>query len=135
MSTLRHRRLQFFRTSSPSGLLVADPAPAPSLPLAFRGGSGGELALWGSSKFDATTHRDEHGLYEREIISYRGRLQVRWSVRDARSAWEALSEGEGAAFLDGATTEMSARVNRHMTVGNDKDIVALEGEIVRALHI
>ena len=30
---------------------------------------------------------------------------------------------------------MSARVNRHMTVGNDKDIVALEGEIVRALHI
>lgn len=96
---------------------------------------GEELALWGSSKFDATTHRDEHGLYEREIISYRGRLQVRWSVRDARSAWEALSEGEGAAFLDGATTEMSARVNRHMTVGNDKDIVALEGEIVRALHI
>ena len=96
---------------------------------------GEELAPWGSSKFDATTHRDEHGLYEREIISYRGRLQVRWSVRDARSAWEALSEGEGAASLDGATTEMSARVNRHMTVGNDKDIVALEGEIVRALHI
>ena len=60
---------------------------------------------------------------------------MRWSVRDARSAWEALSEGEGAASLDGATTEMSARVNRHMTVGNDKDIVALEGEIVRALHI
>ena len=46
--SLRHRRLQFFRTSSPSSLLVADPAPAPSLPLAFRGGSGGELALWGS---------------------------------------------------------------------------------------
>ena len=95
---------------------------------------GEELAPWGSSKFDTTTHRDEHGLYEREIISYRGRLQVRWSVRDARSAWEALSEGKIAASLDGATTEMSARVNRHMTV-NDKDIVALEGEIVRALHI
>ena len=70
---------------------------------------GEELAPWGSSKFDATTHRDEHRLYEREIISYRGRLQVRWSVRDAWSAWEALSEGEVAASLDGATTEMSAR--------------------------
>lgn len=45
---MRHYRLQFFRTSTPTGLLVADPAPAASLPPAFRGGSPGELALWGS---------------------------------------------------------------------------------------
>merc|ERR1712224_902839 len=48
---------------------------------------------WRPVKFDASTHKDEHGLYEREIISYSGSVQLRWNVRQARAAWSALGDG------------------------------------------
>jgi hypothetical protein len=90
---------------------------------------------WRPIKFDAATHSDEHGLYEREMISYFGRLQVRWNVRQARRAWQAHTDDEEKpGSFDGKTTDMHATVNRHMTVGEDSDIVALEGEIVKSLH-
>ncbi|KAL3917495.1 MAG: hypothetical protein SGPRY_006383 [Prymnesium sp.] len=118
---------------------------------------------WTPVKFDATTHAD-----------------VRWNVRHARAAWEALETEDGsAANLDGVVTGLgrldpltlplparlpaprspplplplhgSARelrplhaltvvlfgcrsVFRHMTVGEDMDVVALEGEIVKSLR-
>lgn len=66
---------------------------------------------WRPVKFDAATHKDEHGLYEREIISYFGRLQVRWSVREARRVWEAHTEDNGQpALLEGNTADMQAQV-------------------------
>lgn len=90
---------------------------------------------WQPVKFDAATHKDEHGLYEREIITYCGVLQVRWSVKEAKRVWEAHSENNAQpARLDGKVTQMDGMVYRHMTVGTDADIVALEGEVVKSLH-
>ena len=39
--------------------------------------------MWTPVKFDATTHKDEDGLIEREIIAYSGSSQVR-----VGSLWE-----------------------------------------------
>ena len=50
---------------------------------------------WTPVKFDATTARDEDGLLEREIITYSGPTQMRWNVRQARAAWDALSAEGG----------------------------------------
>jgi len=89
---------------------------------------------WTPVKFDATTHKDDHGLVEREIIAYSGAAQVRWNVRHARAAWESLAEDGAKATLEGTLTTMSGSVFRHMTVGEDMDVVALEGEIVKSLR-
>jgi len=91
---------------------------------------------WTPIKFDATTHRDEDGLTEREIIAYSGTAQVRWNVRQARAAWQALEDGgeKAKATLEGVVTTMGGAVFRHMTVGEDMDVVALEGEVVKSLR-
>merc|ERR1719446_37115 len=54
---------------------------------------------WCPVKFDATTHKDEFGLVEREIISYSGAVQLRWGVRAACDAWERLNAGEEGASM------------------------------------
>ena len=90
--------------------------------------------VWTPVKFDATTAKDGHGLAEREIISYSGAVQVRWNVAQARAAWEALSEGEGGSTFHGVATTVAGPVCRHMTVKDDTDVVALEGEIVKSLR-
>lgn len=89
---------------------------------------------WTPVKFDATTHKDEDGLIEREIIAYSGSAQVRWNVRQARAAWAALEDDGSAGTLHGVVTTVSGPVFRHMTVKEDMDVVALEGEIVKSLR-
>lgn len=91
---------------------------------------------WTPVKFDAATARDEDGLVERELVSYCGAVQLRWNVRHASRAWSALSTDDAApAVLHGVATHVGSSVYRHMTVKDDLDIVALEGEIVKSLHI
>uniref|UniRef100_A0A7S4BL12 Uncharacterized protein n=1 Tax=Chrysotila carterae TaxID=13221 RepID=A0A7S4BL12_CHRCT len=92
--------------------------------------------FWQPVKFDAATAKDEDGLMEREIISYSGKVQMRWNVRQAKAAWQALNDGEpdAPAVFFGAAHVLENNVFRHMTVMDDLDIVALEGEIVRSLH-
>jgi hypothetical protein len=102
---------------------------------------------WRSVKFDAGTAKEDSGKAEREIVTYCGNWQMRWSVTQALKAWDALAAAkEGDApppgILYGTATSMAgmgAAVSRHMTVqsganGEDLDIVALEGEIVRSLR-
>jgi len=93
-----------------------------------------ETCAWTPAKFDATTAKDAHGLTEREIISYCGAAQVRWNVRQARTAWEALGTDDddktGApAFMDGVATLVGGAVSSHMTVMDDMDLVAIEGGV------
>ena len=90
---------------------------------------------WTPVKFDAGTARDDDGLQEREIITYSGATQLRWNVRQARAAWAALSEEGGAASrFFGVASKMGGDVYQHMTVQDDLDIVALEGQIVKSLR-
>lgn len=107
-------------------------------------GSEGEesmLAEWRSVKFDAGTAKEDAGRAEREIVTYSGAFQMRWSVAKATKAWEALAAAEeGAAIaqpLYGELTAMGAEVARHVTVhsgrDDDLDIVALEGDIMKSL--
>ena len=102
-----------------------------------QGGGEGELCAWTPVKFDATTAKDADGLTEREIISYAGAVQLRWNVQAARAAWAALGDGventDASSFLDGVATLMGGTVLSHMTVGDDMDLVAIEGA-VRGLH-
>ena len=97
---------------------------------------GATVPDWMSVRFDAGTARDEHGLAEREIITYCGSWQVRWSVSKALKAWQLLDngEGQGAAPFYGVATEIGGPVFRHVTVKDDLDVVALEGEIVKSLR-
>ena len=75
------------------------------------------------------------GLLEREIIAYCGTVQLRWNIKQAKAAWEALSLGEGApAAFDGVAIDVGGCVRQHMTVGDDIDMVALEGEVVKSLR-
>jgi len=90
--------------------------------------------MWTPVKFDAITHKDEDGLVEREIIAYSGSAQVRWNVRQARTTWAAM-DGGGSAMLPGVVTAIGGPVFRHMTVKDDLDVVALEGEIVKSLRL
>ena len=62
--------------------------------------------------------------------------QVRWSVAKALKAWEALDqEVEGASGqVFGEATAVGGPVHRHVTVKDDLDVVALEGEIVKSLR-
>ncbi len=92
-----------------------------------------ETADWRPVKFDAATYVDEAGVHEREIISYAGPMQVRWSVKEARRAWDKLAEGEAAPPLCG-TCKQVGPVWAHMTVKDDSDVVQLEGEIVKSLR-
>jgi hypothetical protein len=95
---------------------------------------------WMPVRFDAGTAKDDPGLAEREIITYCGSWQVRWSVTAALRAWEALDSetdaDRGAApnALNGKATEVGGAVFRHVTVKDDLDVVALEGEIVKSLR-
>ena len=90
------------------------------------------------ARFDAGTARDEAGRNEREIITYCGAWQVRWNVAQALRAWEALDEDvEGVKThppLLGTATAVGGPVFRHVTVKDDLDVVALEGEIVKSLR-
>jgi len=58
-------------------------------------------------------------------------------VKAARAAWAALGDGvektDASSFLDGVATLMGGTVLSHMTVGDDMDLVAIEGA-VRGLH-
>jgi len=90
---------------------------------------------WRPVKFDASTAKDEDGLIEREIISYSGQMQVRWSVRQARAAWAAYNESdESPPYLYGVATQVQGAVSRHMTVVDDMDVIALEGGVVKSLR-
>ena len=55
----------------------------------------------------------------------------------ASSTAQALGDGDektdAASFLDGVATLMGGTVMSHMTVGDDMDLVAIEGA-VRGLH-
>jgi len=63
---------------------------------------------------------------------------VRWSVAAALRAWTALDadeEGTGThPPLHGTATAIGGPVFRHVTVKDDLDVVALEGEIVKSLR-
>uniref|UniRef100_A0A7S2MCB8 Vacuolar import/degradation Vid27 C-terminal domain-containing protein n=1 Tax=Haptolina brevifila TaxID=156173 RepID=A0A7S2MCB8_9EUKA len=101
--------------------------------------SGGEATpSWMSVRFDAGTAKDELGLQEREIITYSGSTQMRWSVSQAVKAWEALDgDADGTGVhppLYGTATAIGGAVFRHVTVKDDLDVVALEGEIVKSLR-
>ena len=66
----------------------------------------GEAPMWTPVKFDAATHKDEDGLYEREIIAYSGAAQVRpgrGAVRWGRDAvrWGHRSEGRAEGRAEG----------------------------------
>lgn len=92
------------------------------------------IELWRPVKFDASTAKDEHGLREREIISYSGAVQMRWNVRQAKAAWQSLSDDDGApSFFCGVATKMEGAVVSHITANDDMDVVALENEIVKSL--
>jgi len=99
---------------------------------------GDALPDWMPVRFDAGTAKDEEGIAEREIITYCGATQMRWSVRQASQAWEALdNDVEGTAVhppLYGTATAVGGAVFRHVTVKDDLDVVALEGEIVKSLR-
>lgn len=132
--------------------MVASETAAAGGPSAAVGGTGGAagasspsdgdgeevLPHWMPVKFDAATARDDHGVAEREIITYCGSFQLRWNVARARKTWAALDECEPGAAppppFYGTATAIGGPVFRHMTVKDDLDIVALEGEIVRSLH-
>lgn len=101
--------------------------------------SGSEASpSWMPVRFDAGTAKDELGIQEREIITYSGSTQMRWSVRQAVKAWEALDadvDGTGVhPPLYGTATAIGGAVFRHVTVKDDLDVVALEGEIVKSLR-
>merc|ERR1719231_1717439 len=93
----------------------------------------GEICQWRPVKFDAATAKDAQGLTEREIISYCGAAQVRWNVRQARTAWAELGtddEKTGAPTnMDGIATLVGGAVSSHMTVMDDMDLVAIEGGV------
>jgi len=97
-----------------------------------------DMPEWTPVRFDAGTAKDEHGLAEREILTYSGAWQVRWSVAAALRAWTALDadeEGTGThPPLHGTATAIGGPVFRHVTVKDDLDVVALEGEIVKSLR-
>jgi len=99
---------------------------------------GDALPDWMPVRFDAGTAKDDEGIAEREIITYCGATQMRWSVRQASQAWEALdNDVEGTAVhppLYGTATAVGGAVFRHVTVKDDLDVVALEGEIVKSLR-
>jgi len=106
------------------------------------------VAHWMPVRFDAATARDDVGVHEREIITYAGATQFRWNVRQAKAAWQLLDDakkqsadagaaGGGVAApepLYATATAIGGPVFRHVTVKEDMDVVALEGEIVKSLH-
>lgn len=96
------------------------------------------VAMWMPVRFDAGTAKDQQGVAEREIITYSGHTQVRWGVKEALAAWEALDADEDGTQVHkpfcGTATAVGGPVFRHVTVKDDLDIVALEGEIVKSLR-
>lgn len=81
------------------------------------------LPMWMPARFDAGTARDDHGLSEREIISYCGGTQVRWSVRDVLSTWAKLEASQKEESgppppppLYASITAVGGSVFRHVTV-------------------
>ncbi|KAL1519985.1 hypothetical protein AB1Y20_023467 [Prymnesium parvum] len=117
--------------------LVVNPEDEGKLNAEAKEGSTSERLLpkWTPIKFDAGPSRNDLRVVEREIIAYSGTAQVRWNVRHVRAAWEALNTSDEAkATFDGVVTVMPRSVYRHMTVGDDMDVVALEGEIVKSLR-
>ena len=96
-----------------------------------------DCPAWKAVKFDAATHSDAVGVIERWICTFSGALQVRWRVEEAREAWSALNEegGEGGPTVHfGETEVLGGCVSRHMTVKDDVDVMALEGDIVKSLR-
>ena len=91
---------------------------------------------WTPVRFDAGTAKDEHGLAEREILTYCGAWQVRWNVKRALEAWERLEADPTYRHqpLYGTATAVGGPVSLHVTVKDDLDVVALEGEIVKSLR-
>jgi hypothetical protein len=96
------------------------------------------LPQWMPVRFDASTAKEDHGIAEREMITYCGSTQVRWGVKEARERWAALNEREEGAPapppLYGVSTSIGGPVFRHVTVKDDMDIVALAEETVRSLR-
>jgi len=97
-----------------------------------------DLPAWMPVKLDAGTAKDDvTGLKEREIITYSGMWQMRWNVAKALKAWQLLEDAEpgtATAPFHGVATKMDGHVFRHVTVKDDLDVVALEGEIVKSLR-
>jgi len=94
-----------------------------------------EGGAWRPVKFDASTAKDADGLIEREIITYSGQMQMRWNVRQARAAWAAFNDSDAnPSFMAGVATQVAGEVSRHMTVVDDMDVIALEGDVVKSLR-
>ena len=88
--------------------------------------------MWMPARFDAGTARDDHGLSEREIISYCGGTQVRWSVRDVLSTWAKLEASQKEESgppppppLYASITAVGGSVFRHVTVKVSERLCAL----------